>query len=286
MSNYLYILKRRNVMFNVNKEKCIGCSQCIKDCPVSTISLVDNKAEINNERCFKCGHCIAICPVEAVSTDDYNMEEVIHYEKESFSVEADNLLNFINFRRSVRRFKDKEVEKEKIEKIIEAGRFTQTSTNSQDVSYIVVSEKLDELRDLVYESLKIKGEAILANLTPETAYLERYARMWVYSYEMYKQDPIKNDKIFFNAPVAIFVASPNNVNAGLASSNMELITNALGLGTFFSGFSIVAAKDNKPILDLLGINSSDELLSCLVIGYPDVKYKRTVPRKDAVINWI
>ena len=73
---------------------------------------------------------------------------------------------------------------------------------------------------------------------------------------------------------------------GLASSNMELITNALGLGTFFSGFSIVAAKDNKHILDFLGVNSSDELLSCLVIGYPDVKYKRTVPRKDAVINWM
>ena len=110
--------------------------------------------------------------------------------------------------------------------------------------------------------------------------------MWVYSYEMYKQDPIKNDKIFFNAPVAIFVVSPNNLNGGLASSNMELITNALGLGTFFSGFSIVAAKDNNAILDLLGVNSSDELSSCLVIGYPDVKYKRTVPRKGAVINWI
>ena len=69
-------------MFNVNKEKCIGCSQCVKDCPVSAISLVDNKAEINNERCFKCSHCIAICPVEAVSTDDYNMEEVIPYDKD------------------------------------------------------------------------------------------------------------------------------------------------------------------------------------------------------------
>ena len=86
-------------MFSVNKEKCIGCSQCVKDCPVSTISLVDNKAEINNERCFKCGHCIAICPVEAVSTDDYNMEDVIPYDNDSFTVEADNLLNFIKFRR-------------------------------------------------------------------------------------------------------------------------------------------------------------------------------------------
>ena len=66
----------------------------------------------------------------------------------------------------------------------------------------------------------------------------------------------------------------------------DTIPISLGLGTFFSGFSIVAAKDNKHILDFLGVNSSDELLSCLVIGYPDVKYKRTVPRKDAVINWM
>ena len=272
-------------MFNVNKEKCIGCSQCVKDCPVSAISLNENKAEINNTTCFKCGHCIAICPVEAVSTDDYNMEEVIPYDKAKFTVDAENLLNFIKFRRSTRRFKNQKVEKEKIEKIIDAGRFTQTSTNSQDVSYTVVTDKLDELKELAYESLKQKGEYILANLTPETAYLERYAKMWVYFYDMYKKDK-KNDKLFFNAPLAIFVSSPNVTNGTLASSNMELMTDALGLGTFFSGFSIVAAKDNKHILDFLGVNSSDELLSCLVIGYPDVKYKRTVPRKDAVINWI
>ena len=33
-------------MFNVNKEKCIGCSQCVKDCPVSAISLVDKESRI------------------------------------------------------------------------------------------------------------------------------------------------------------------------------------------------------------------------------------------------
>lgn len=273
-------------MFKINKEKCIACTQCIKDCPTSTISLKQDKAEINNENCIKCGHCIAICPVDAASTDDYNMDEVIPYDKDSFSVEADNLLNFIKYRRSVRKFKNKEIEKEKILKIIDAGRYTQTSTNSQDVSYTVVTDKLGELRDLAYESLRKKGEAILSNLTPETSHLERYARMWIYSYEMYKKDPKKNDKLFFNAPLAIFVTTPNPINGGLASSNMELMTDTLGLGTFFSGFLLIAAQDNKEILDLLCIKDSKLLSSCLVIGYPDVKYQRTVPRKDALVNWI
>lgn len=273
-------------MFEIDREKCIACKQCINDCPTRDILLKDGKAHIKNEACIKCGHCIAICPVDAVSTDDYNMEEVKSFNKEEFSVESDRLLNFIKFRRSTRNFKDKDVEKEKIEKIIEAGRFTQTSTNSQDVSYIVVSEKLDELRNLAYESLKKKGEYILANLTPETKYLERYAKIWIYMYNAYKEDPIKNDKLLFNAPKAIFVVSPSQVNGALASSNMELMTDALGLGTFFSGFLLVAAKDNKEIADLLGIPDSNLLVTCLVIGYPNVKYKRTVPRKEALINWI
>ncbi len=273
-------------MFKVNKEKCISCKQCINDCPVSDILLIDSKANIKNEACIKCGHCIAICPTNAVSTADYNMDEVKEYNKDEFFIEADNLLNFIKFRRSVRKFKDMKVEKEKISKIIEAGRFTQTATNSQDVSYIVVNEKLNKLRDLAYESLKVKGEYILANLTPETEYLKRYANLWVKMYNSYKEDPIKNDRLFFNAPTVIIVTANNEINGGLASSNMDLMVNALGLGTFYSGFLQIATKDNDNIINLLGVENNKNIVTCMIIGYPDVKYKRTAPRKDAQINWI
>ena len=273
-------------MFNVNKEKCIGCTKCIKDCPVSDIFLEENKANIKNQACIKCGHCIAICPTKAISTDDYNMDDVIEYEEESFKVESENLLNFIKFRRSVRSFKDKKIEKDKIEKIIEAGRFTQTSTNSQDVSYTVVTSKINELRDLAYESLNNKGEYILNNLTPETEYLKRYATLWTRSYKSYKEDPVKHDKLFFNAPVVIIVTSDNEFNGAIASSNMNIMMDALGLGSFYSGFLKVACENNKEILDLLEIKDGKKIVACMVAGYPNVKYKRTVPRKEAQINWI
>ncbi len=41
------------------------------------------------------------------------MSEVKPYDKETFTVESETLLNFIKFRRSVRRFKDMPVEKRK-----------------------------------------------------------------------------------------------------------------------------------------------------------------------------
>ena len=94
--------------------------------------------------------CIAICPMNAVSTDEYNMDDVKEYDKETFNVEAENLLNFIKFRRTVRNFKEKDVENEKLLKIIEAGRFTQTATNSQNVSYVIVKDlKINEVKELV-----------------------------------------------------------------------------------------------------------------------------------------
>ena len=91
---------------------------------------------------------------------------------------------------------------------------------------------------------------------------------------MYKEDPIKNDKLFFNAPAVIIVASNNELNGALAASKMDLMVDALGLGTFYSGFLQIATNDNNKIV------------ACMVVGYPNVKYKRTVPRKAADIKWI
>lgn len=271
-------------MMKVDIDKCIGCTKCIQDCIVSDIELVDGKAHIKNETCISCGHCIAVCPKEAVSTDHYDMAEVKEYDKDTFEIDSDNLLNFIKFRRSVRKFKNKDVENEKLAKIIEAGRFTQTGSNLQDVSYIVVKDKMQELRKLVLETLNAMAKHILSN--PEMDAYKKYAMMWVKMYKDFTENPDGEDKLFFHAPALVITVSPNTVNATLAASNMELMTNALGLGTFFSGFLARATQENPKIAEFLGIPEGQQLINCMVIGYPNIKYFRTTPRKEANINWI
>ncbi|MFL0198384.1 nitroreductase family protein [Clostridium sp. WILCCON 0269] len=272
-------------MMKVNVEKCIGCGKCAQDCFLKDIEIVDGKAKANNTACIKCGHCIAVCPKDAVVTDEYNMEDVKSYNKEEFSVDPDNLLNFIKFRRTIRQFKDKKVEEGKILKIIEAGRFTQTASNLQDVSYIVVREGLQKLKSLTLEALKEMGEKVLDNLGPQTMIYKKYAPIWIEMYEEYQENPRLNDRLFFNAPVVIIVTANLEINGGLASSNMELMTNALGLGTFFSGFFTRAAQMNEKIRGFLGVEQGKQIVSCMVIGYPNVEYLRTVPRKEANICW-
>lgn len=49
----------------LDKDKCRGCTNCIKRCPTEAIRVRDGKARIIAERCVDCGECIRICPHHA-----------------------------------------------------------------------------------------------------------------------------------------------------------------------------------------------------------------------------
>jgi nitroreductase/NAD-dependent dihydropyrimidine dehydrogenase PreA subunit len=271
-------------MFTVNKKKCVGCGKCVGDCFVNDIVMSEKKALIKNEACIKCGHCVAICPENAVSTDEYDMEDVLEYSKKNFEIDEDKFLNFMKFRRTVRKFKDKEVSEKKLLQLIEAGRFSPTASNKQSVSYIIVREARKQLAALALESLKKKGELMLGD-EREDALLKRYAASWIKMHDEYKADPVNGDRLFFNAPAVIVVAANTDIDGALASSRMELMADAMGLGVLFSGFFVRASRDNKYILDFLGVREGQHVVTCLVVGYPGVKYERTVPRKAADVSW-
>jgi len=49
----------------LDTDKCKGCTNCIKRCPVEAIRVRDGKAVIVEERCIDCGECIRECPNHA-----------------------------------------------------------------------------------------------------------------------------------------------------------------------------------------------------------------------------
>ena len=50
----------------VLKDKCTGCGDCVKVCPVEAIKLKDGKAVIDAGECIECDACIDECPTEAI----------------------------------------------------------------------------------------------------------------------------------------------------------------------------------------------------------------------------
>lgn len=268
-------------MIQIDQEKCISCGLCIKDCVSANIEIVSNKASIKRESCLMCGHCIAICPQRAVKMEEYPMADVKEYNKNDFSIEPERLLNFIKFRRSVRQFTKEPIEDEKLIKIIEAGRYTATGSNRQDVSYIVVRENLPKLRRLALEKLS----EITLQQTQQNPGLVSLAQKWANMLESDKELPGKNDGLFYNAPVVMLLVSDSQADAALAASNMELMAVAQGLGVLYCGYFVRVVQGNEKINSFLGLDEAQEIRVCLVLGKPDVTYLRTVPRKPAIINW-
>ena len=49
----------------LDKDKCKGCTTCLKRCPTEAIRIRNNKATILPERCIDCGECIKVCESHA-----------------------------------------------------------------------------------------------------------------------------------------------------------------------------------------------------------------------------
>lgn len=64
----------------LDKEKCVGCTNCIKRCPTEAIRVRDGKAQIISERCIDCGECIRVCPHHAKKTKFDHLAQLAEFD--------------------------------------------------------------------------------------------------------------------------------------------------------------------------------------------------------------
>lgn len=250
----------------VNKDLCIGCELCKNDCPVNNIIIENKKSVIKNQDCLMCGHCVAICPKEAITMTGFD-ELPIELTNKPI-LDSDELLMAIKSRRSIRKFKDKEVSSEIVKQIIEAGRYTPSAKNSQDVSYIILDNK-----KRIYEEVAVK---FFRKIKPIANIAIKHS----------KEVSIDDNFFFKNAPIAIMIVTKDNISGSLAASNMALMAESYGLGVLFSGYFSDVANNSPKLKKLLSLKHRDHVITTLVIRYPDVKYRRTAQKETANVRYL
>ena len=57
--------------YKVEKNKCVKCYKCIKDCPAKNISIRDGKIVFGG-KCLMCQRCVMYCPTKAIKAGMFN----------------------------------------------------------------------------------------------------------------------------------------------------------------------------------------------------------------------
>lgn len=256
-------------MVNIDPALCTGCGLCASNCAVHAIVRSgDGTYSCNQTWCFACGQCVALCPTGAPSMP--GLEPPVPYDSATFDLDPQTLLNAMRFRRSIRHFTGEKATRQELELLLEAGRCSPTSSNSQSIHFTVLDKEFEALRPRIWEAF--------ARLSKEKVLLLR-------RYEKYLAHPDQPDTLFYGGNQMIVVTSERSVDGGLALANMELMAHALGLGALYCGFATRAIDSDPELREYFGITEKRKIDSCLIVGRTDLRFRRTAPRNPAQADW-
>jgi nitroreductase len=161
----------------------------------------------------------------------------------------------IRGRRSVRRWKDQEVPRDLIVRVLEAGRWAPSAVNLQPWHFVVVTEP--ERRTALAKATAVAGVSLMRHVA--------------------------------KAPVLIALCGDQTRSPAwyvhdccLASENLMLAAHALGLGTCWVG-----AFDEGTAAEALGIADGIRVVGLITLGYPAQERIAPTPRLplEDIVHW-
>lgn len=273
----------KNIMFKVDLESCIGCGQCASDCPAMIISMEKNIPEIAPELeqfCISCMHCVAICSEGSVEILGYGPDRGQALPSDQMP-RPEQLEVLIKGRRSVRNFRDVNLDPGVIDKLIEVAWHAPSGHNDRKLLYTLVDDK-----GLVFD---IREEAVagLEKLIAGDA-LPEGMEMFVDIVEAWKTGG--KDILFRKAPHLLIVSAHEESASPLqdcmiALTTFELYAKSYGIGTIWNGLATLTITELVPSLKKrLAIPDDHQIGYVMGFGLPAIRYERTIDRGAPQIN--
>lgn len=260
----------------VDAAKCIHCGMCVKDCIVNCLQFNAEKIpgyiDGGEKICVGCQHCMAICPKGALSFGGKNPDD----SEPVNNWDSAALLNLMKSRRSFRSYKNQDVPKEKLDKLIEMLAYPPTGGNVDTLHFSIISsvEKMRALSKLTYEKI-----AAMQNPSPTMKFLlDKYNAGEDFIY----RDAAALAAVSVNLSKAI--AGCENADPIIALTYLELYAQSLGLGTLWCDAALTVAQNISEVKNFLEIPQDYTLNYTLLLGVPAIKYKRTVQRDAANVT--
>ncbi|MBN2535274.1 MAG: nitroreductase family protein [Spirochaetales bacterium] len=291
----------------IDDKKCTVCMECVKECPPGLFS--EERKQSKGKRivfsdtygnCIGCGHCISICPHNAICFEPAGESLTFpHIEDISRIIPYQNMLSFLQGKRSIRRFKPTPLPVEEIQAVLAAMQYAPSATNARRWEYVVVTNP--ETRKFLESEIItiIKKVKVLINLKWLIAWMlpETFRKsltnpgMKLRLQEVIADHEQGIDNILFHAPCIIILHSPRYAHmsgndAGIALTYGMLAAQSRGIGTCWDGYAQEAFYLKKKLKKRLGIPAKHSVFGVIIMGYPDVTYHRVPVREQLKVQFI
>lgn len=290
----------------IDTVKCTGCGKCVTVCPKQVLYLDKKKAKVNENECMLCSHCYAVCAFGAVGFDhelDTIEFDTFKYKEKilgSANISPETLVNIFRSRRSIRKFKNEEIDDDVLRDLIEFAVTAPSGSNCQEWEFTVINgrEKVWEfavrLKDFFIRINKMAGNRFVRYLSVPIMgkTLINYYRDHYETVELaIKESDIGVDLLFHGAPCVIIVHGPMDgstpvEDAAYAAYNICMLAHYMDLGTCLIGFAVEALNRSPDIKEEFDIYEKNRIHAVIAIGKPAVKFTKHSLRKKYSVEFI
>ncbi len=290
----------------INTEACNGCGLCVKVCKDFDLAIENGRVVESRQSlfgCIACGHCMAVCPKGAITVQGRHLGPGDLFQlpgrAEAASFEALFALN--RRRRSIREFKDQPVEKNLIDKVLEAAATAPMGIPPSDVNVLVLysKESVSRFSKDYCEYLKslrwMVSGWFLTLMRPfwgktNTDMFRDFIRPLIFKYTEYMDKG--EDLVTYGAPAALyFYGSPYTDPADplVAATYAMTAAESLGLGTCMLGAIhpfIQSGKGARRFREKYNIRFKSREGLFVIMGYPGVSYQKGIHRTFAHVDYL
>jgi nitroreductase len=272
-------------------------------CPCKVIGKNDNKEPFFIEErmpiCLQCGQCMAVCKTSALKIDGLSYENDF-LDLQPNEVAHNSFINFLANRRSIRNFKDKTVSDGLIDQILDSISYAPFGAEPEKMCITVVNDRkriessLPHIEKFLDDIVKWIDNPLVSRMIKRRSGPEKFFTVKNHLYPISKLGNYKlefGDRITRNAPAIIIFHAPKNAashteNSLIYATYAMLAAHSLGLGATMIGLVPNAINKVKAVRDIYEIPEENEAISSIIVGYPRVKYKRTIKRNEHQVNYI
>ncbi len=265
--------------FKVDASRCTRCGACAADCP-SRIIVQQGRdlpaiAPDRESACLQCQHCLAVCPTAAISIFGRDPARSLPLKPGVFP-SLDVMERLVRGRRSVRQYRDENVDPALLQRLLAALANVPTGCNRRGLTFTLMDDRVVMARFRERVLAEIAAAQAAGTLPERFGFLADAPRLYAERGE---------DILCRGAPHALIVSAPHDApcpteDVVLALAQFDLLAQTAGLGTVWWGMFKMILEVLPALKPLVGIPPRHRYYAML-FGRPAVRYVRTVQRDDA-----